>query len=666
MNRALLFILTALTSLVFSCNKDDEPQVNKLPGPVLETASVGTVELDSVDVTNNLNVPVDKAIVVSFSSEIDIATVPGAVSLSRGETEIPLTFTFLNNNTAFSAAHAGLEHQQEYELRISKALKGADGGAFRGVVYSFSTENGSFTLEAIQIDDQDLLVNGRVQDVSTDFEIRATFSEPLDANTDFSELISLRGGTSAAALQFTLEDDNQTLVISAAAPLVHLTKYTLSISDELTSSQGFMFDGFENAFYTQLDPANKFPEIGDEALLTLVQAQTFKYFWDFAHPTSGLARERNTSGDVVTIGGSGFGVMTIPVAIERGFISRQQGVDRLETIVNFLQQADRFHGVWPHWMNGNTGDVVPFSEQDNGGDLVETSFMIQGLLTVRQYLNPANAQEAAIIQTINQLWREVEWDWYTKGGENVLYWHWSPNYEWAMNHQIRGYNEALITYVLAAASPTHPIAPEVYHEGWARNGGIINGKEFYGLTLPVGYDYGGPLFFAHYSFLGLDPRNLEDQYANYWEQNVQHTLINRAYSLDNPKDFVGYGEHSWGLTASDDPFGYLAHEPGANDNGTLSPTAAISSIPYTPEYSMEAIRHFYYLLGDKLWGAYGFYDAFNFTEAWVADSFLAIDQGPIIIMIENHRTALLWELFMSNPEVQQTLPALGFTSFNSP
>lgn len=666
MNRVLLVLLMALTAFTFSC-KDDEPQVmNTSPGPVLESVKIGTLELDSVDATANTNIPVDQPIVASFSSEIDIASVPGAVSLYQGENEIPLNFSFLNNNTSFSAAHGGLAYQQDYELRISSALKGADGGAFRGGTYTFTAENGSVSLESITINGQDLAGSSRIMNIAPDFELRATFSEPLNENTDFTQLIRLRSKNSTPVLQFSLEDDDYTLAITPAAPVDHLAKYILSISEELSSQQGFAFGGFENEFYTQVNPDDKFPRMGDEALLTLVQEQTFRYFWDFAHPVSGLVRERNTSGDVVTIGGSGFGVMTIPVAIERGFISRQEGVDRLETIVNFLQQADRFHGVWPHWMNGNTGDVVPFSAQDDGGDLVETSFMIQGLVTVRQYLNPASAQEVAIIETINQLWHEVEWDWYTQGGQEVLYWHWSPTNGWAMNHQIRGYNEALITYVLAAASPTHPISAAVYHNGWARNGGIVNNKEFYGLRLPLGHDYGGPLFFAHYSFLGLDPRNLEDQYANYWEQNVQHTLINRAYSLENPKDFVGYGEHSWGLTASDDPFGYLAHEPGSRDNGTLTPTAAISSIPYTPEYSMEAIRHFYYLLGDKLWGAYGFYDAFNFTEEWVADSFLAIDQGPIIIMIENHRTAMLWELFMSSPEIQQTLPELGFTSFNRP
>lgn len=352
--------------------------------------------------------------------------------------------------------------------------------------------------------------------------------------------------------------------------------------------------------------------------------------------------------------------MAIIVGIERGFITRQEGIDRFEKIVNFLENADRFHGVWPHWMNGNTGATIPFSDLDDGADLVETAFMIQGLLAVRQYLNGTNTQELNIINQITTLWEEVEWDWFTKGGEDVLYWHWSPQNEWAMDLPIRGWNESLIIYVLAASSPTHPIEKSVYDAGWARNGGIVNGNSSYGISMPLGEDRGGPLFFAHYSFMGLDPRNLQDQYANYWEQNQAHSLINQAYCIDNPNNFVGYSEACWGLTASDNHEGYSAHSPG-NDLGVITPTAAISSIPYSPVESMKAIKHFYYLLGDRLWGEYGFYDAFNVTQDWYADSYLAIDQGPIITMIENHRTALIWDIFMQDPDVQKGLTDLGFT-----
>ena len=412
--------------------------------------------------------------------------------------------------------------------------------------------------------------------------------------------------------------------------------------------------------FTTVDSTLKFPEISDEELLTKIQEQTFKYFWEFGHPVSGMARERNTSGETVTTGGTGFGLMAMVAAVERGFIDRSDALSRWQTIVEFLEDADRFHGVWPHWMNGTTGEVIPFSELDNGGDLVETAFLIQGLLTVKNYLNLANATEAALADQIQSLWEEVEWNWFTKGGEDVLYWHWSPEHEWEINLQIRGHNETQLVYILAAASPTYSIDEEVYTAGYARNGNMVNGNLFYDIQLPLGNDFGGPLFFAHYSYLGLNPENLQDQYANYWTQNVNHTLINRAYCIDNPENYIGYSDQCWGLTASDNHQGYSAHSP-TNDLGVITPTAAITSIPYTPEESMEAIRFFYYIIGDRIWGEYGFYDAFNATEEWYADSYLAIDQGPIICMIENHRTGLLWNTFMQDEDVQEGLDKLNFT-----
>jgi len=401
-------------------------------------------------------------------------------------------------------------------------------------------------------------------------------------------------------------------------------------------------------------------QLTDEKLLDLVQHQTFKYFYDFAHPTSGMALERNTSGDIVTSGGSGFGVMALIVGMERGFITRQEGLAQVEKIIEFLETCDRYHGVWPHWLNGASGNVVPFSPKDNGADLVETAFMVQGLIALREYLNGNLAEESALIDRINELWHQVEWDWFTQEGQEVLYWHWSPEFGWEMNHAIRGHNETLIVYVLAASSPTHSIDPLVYHQGYARGGDIVNDSPYLGITLPLGEDLGGPLFFSHYSFLGLDPRNLEDTYASYWEQNVNHSLINRQHCIQNPNGYIGYSPECWGLTASDNDQGYSAHSP-TNDLGVITPSAAISSIPYTPEHSMQAIRHFYYELGDSLWGEYGFHDAFNQSENWWASSYLAIDQGPIVVMIENYRTGLIWDLFMSAPEVQEGLTRLGFT-----
>jgi hypothetical protein len=413
--------------------------------------------------------------------------------------------------------------------------------------------------------------------------------------------------------------------------------------------------------------------ISDDSLMTLVQYRTFQYFWDGAEPTSGAARERFHADDIypqndkhiVTSGGTGFGVMAILAGIERKFITRQEGFQRLSKLVNWLERADRFHGAWPHWMNGETGEVKAFSARDDGGDLVETAFLAQGLICVREYFKDGNDEERAMAEKIDHLWKGIEWDWYTRGGQNVLYWHWSPKHEWAMNFAVTGYNECLIMYVLAAASPTYGIQPEVYHEGWARSGAIKNdpNHEQYGYHLALSHNgarqYGGPLFWAHYSYLGLDPRNLKDQYADYWQHNTNHTLINRQYCIENPNDFECYGENCWGLTASYSIKGYAGHSP-KRDLGVISPTAALSSFPYTPDESMKVVRYLYDSLGDKVWGQYGFYDAFSEEYDWFTQRYLAIDQGPIVVMMENHRSGLLWDLFMSAPEIRPALDKLGF------
>ena len=401
----------------------------------------------------------------------------------------------------------------------------------------------------------------------------------------------------------------------------------------------------------------------DEELLDMTQRATFRYFWDYAHPVSGLARERN-NGDpnIVTTGGSGFGILAIIVGTERGWVTREEAVTRMVQIVSFLQFADRYHGVFPHWMNGETGDVIPFSQYDNGGDLVETAFLMQGLLAARQYFDQNTALEKAVRDVITGLWKEVEWDWYRRNNSPVLYWHWSPNYAWQMNFPLRGFNETQIVYLLAAASPTHPIPASLYTSGWL-SGNYKNSSIQFGLPVYCGPFGGGPLFFAHYSYLGFDPRNRKDAVCNYFVRNRNHALIHHAYCIANPENHKGYSADCWGLTASDNPWGYLAHSPWpADDNGTITPTAALASMPYTPQESMAALRYFYRVQGERLWGINGFYDAFNLDQNWYANSYLAIDQGPIIAMIENHRTGLLWNLFMKNPEIEPALTAVGFVT----
>lgn len=449
---------------------------------------------------------------------------------------------------------------------------------------------------------------------------------------------------------------------------MHSTRYKSSLTGLLLALSFCSIDTcFAQAGITSdTRQASVHDNISDSELLDIVQKQTFRYFWDFAHPVSGMARERsnrsfNYGEEVVTTGGTGFGVMAIIVATERKWIGRDTAARHLLKMVNFLLKANSYHGVFPHWMNGETGITIPFSRKDDGADLVETSYLFQGLLCARKYFDGNSRTERDLRNRIGWLWDDIEWNWFTKGGEEVLYWHWSPNNGWAMNFPIRGYNECLITYLMAAAGERYPVSGRVYSQGWAQSNFFKNGKTYYGYKLPLGFDYGGPLFYTHYSFLGLDPHELKDAYADYWEQNMNHTLINRAWCLENPKKFIGYGENCWGLTSSDTYDGYSGFSP-TNDRGTIAPTAALSAFPYTPVYSMQALKHFYYDLGSKIWGRYGFIDAFNETKNWYAGSDLAIDEGPIVIMIENYRSGLLWKLFMGLPEIQKGLRKLGFQS----
>lgn len=521
--------------------------------------------------------------------------------------------------------------------------------------------NGSFAYQTTVIDGKIIQpFNG----ISVQPLITLKFSSPVNKSsaTGKISLATVAGSSVPVVVSFAANDSS--VIVLPTSRLQYLTRYKLTANASLTSASGTALGtAAEIPFYTAIDSSDKFPIISDSALVTLVQQQTFKYFWDFAHPVSGLARERsNGDNNVVTSGGSGFGVMAIIVGINRGFITRAQGLQRLQTIVAFLKNtAQRFHGAYPHWINGTTGAVIPFSAKDNGADLVETSYLLQGLLCARQYFNGSDASETALRNDVNSIWQSVEWTWFRQNNQNVLYWHWSPTYNWDMNVQIKGWNEALITYVLAASSPTYSIQKIVYDNGWAGNGGIKNGATYFGYTLPLGPNLGGPLFFEHYSFSGINPFGLTDAYANYQTQTVNHTKINYEYCKANPKGWYGYSDACWGLTASDVSNGYTASSP-TNDVGVIAPTAALSSFPYTPTESMMALKFFYYKLGDKLWGDYGFKDAFSLQEPWFAQSYLAIDEGPITVMMENYRSGLLWKLFMSCPEVKSGLTALGFQS----
>ncbi len=420
--------------------------------------------------------------------------------------------------------------------------------------------------------------------------------------------------------------------------------------------------------------------LSDDELLTMMQHACFHYYWDGADPHSGMTRE-NIPGDdrIVATAASGFGIMTLMVGVDRQFITRPEGVERLTRIVNFLDHAQRYHGAWSHYMNGSTGQTMPvFGMYDNGADILETSYLMEGLLAARQYFHGPAPAEQSLDRRITALWNTVEWDWYRENPtSDFLYWHWSPQWAFQIHHPLIGMNETMMTYLLAIASPTHNVPASMYYSGWASQSEMAqhyregwsgstdgnlyaNGHTYYGIKLDVGVGPGGPLFFTQYTFMALDPHRLHDRFTpSYFENSRNIALINRAYSIANPKHYVGYGPDAWGLTASDGPHGYAAQAPDeADDIGNITPTGALASFPYTPDASMASLKHYYREYGDTMWGVYGLRDAINPTANWISPIYMGLNQAPIVVMIENYRTGLVWKNFMANPEITSMIKNL--------
>lgn len=499
------------------------------------------------------------------------------------------------------------------------------------------------------------------------FDLILNFSEAIDRNSviDACKIINLQN-SSILGYNFQFSNQDSSLIIHLKDSLAYLTRYKLQISTRLKSiTSQTLSTAYQLEFKTGIDAVDKFPRISDDALLDKIQRETFKYFWDYGHP-SGLARDKTDANDLedCSVGGTGFGIMTIPIAINRGFINRKDGLDRMNKIVDFLtNKAEKFHGAFPHRINGSTGKVIEWAPGDNGADLVETSFLMMGLLTARQYFSSDNLEEKLLREHIYNLYNNVDWNWFNKDQSNGLYWLWSPNFEWKHSFLIRGWNETLIAYILAAGSPTHSITKEVYEKGYANYGGLKNGNTYFDINLPLGEPFGGPLFLSQYTFLGINPTGLKDQYADYQVQTRNHSLINQAYCKANPKGYLGYSDSYWGLTACSTNSGYKVCSP-TNDIGVIAPTASLSSFAFTPQESMKALHFFYYKLGDLLWDKYGFADAVNLNAdpVWVGHEQLVYNQLPIMIAIENYRTGLLWQLFSAAPEVKSGLKKLQFTA----
>lgn len=403
---------------------------------------------------------------------------------------------------------------------------------------------------------------------------------------------------------------------------------------------------------------------GISDLLDAIQRRTAAYFYEGAHRLTALPYDRlGTKGRIVSnlasIGGAGFGLMALIVMVHRNWLSRSEAVLRISTLLASLEAVKKHRGAFPHFVDVDRLDAVPLLPKDDGADLVETALLVQGLICTREFFNEISEAELDLGKRVARLVDAIEWNRFVRpGARPSLFWHWSPKHEWSLNVPITGWNEGLIAYVLAAGSRNFAIDPEVFHIGWTNGGAYHNGSEYYGHRLPAGSPYGGPLFVSQYSFCGLDPRGLHDGSIDYWDQVVAHSKINYEHCRRNPNGHLGYGVYGWGLTASHGPSGYLVSCP-VNDTGIIAPTAALSSFPFVPEQAEAAARAFCSYGNGRLWGDFGFADAFAPSQNWVSDCCLAINQGPIVAMIENFRSGLLWHLFMNAPEIKTGLARLG-------
>ncbi|MEO8766658.1 MAG: glucoamylase family protein [Ginsengibacter sp.] len=546
-----------------------------------------------------------------------------------------------------------------------------------GVVFSQSSEDGS--KQQLYIDDIEFLPAGVISGV--------TAKPVLISSRGYAKHIDISwqpfSDEQVKYVKIYRTENGRTVPVGIQSPQINRYSDFTGVTSKAYSYK----ISFLNYQYEETGLSNSVAaitrKITDEEFLTMVQEACFRYYWDGAGTVSGLSKE-NIPGrtDMIAAGASGFGIMALLAGTRRKFITRNQSVQRFLKIVSFLEKAEKFHGAFPHFIDDPTGKVEPFfGSRDNGGDLVETSFLVQGLLTARAYFNGSNDEEKTIREKITTIWQNVEWDWYRRFPRSkYLYWHWSPDQEWVINHKLTGWNETMVTYLLAIASPAHYVPASLYYSGWANQdstgqqyrrgwGGTTdgsmytNGKTYYGIKLDVGVANGGPLFFTHYSYLGYDPHLITDKYTNYFNNNRNIAMINYRYCSKNPGHYKGYGDSCWGLTACDGPFDYLPGEPRAGRNdGTIAATGAVSSFPYTPVESMKALKKYYYSYGKFLWSEYGFRDGFNLSQNWCSGIYMGLNQAPMVVMIENYRSGLLWKLFMSNPEIKSGLEKLRLES----
>lgn len=387
----------------------------------------------------------------------------------------------------------------------------------------------------------------------------------------------------------------------------------------------------------------------DNEFLDLVQKRAAMFFWQEADPRTGLVpdRARNfapRAGRVANLAATGFGLTALIIAQERGWLSRDQVYNRTLTTLQFAR--DRlFHkeGFSYHWLNTRTGAREWNSEVSS----VDTALFLAGALFAGEYYRGTRVAEIA-----DHLYRRANWKWMCNGRKFVCHGY-RPESQSFLKYHWGAYCETLLVDVLAIGSPTFPIDAKAWHDMTRK---VRSYKSYRCIALP-------PLFTHQYHNLWVDFRGLHDGVADYFENARTATLANRQYCIDGMKRHSTYGPDSWGLTACDGPQGYRVYgaPPGrAKDDGTVAPTAPGGSFAFTPKESLAALKHMYYTYKPRIWGRYGFCDAYNVDKDWNASDVIAINLGPIVLAIENHRTGMVWKHFMKIAHVRRAIKRIGF------
>lgn len=400
----------------------------------------------------------------------------------------------------------------------------------------------------------------------------------------------------------------------------------------------------------QVFPISIDPQTASEdQLLDLVERSAFGYFWNEANPQNGLIKDRcyafgPDQRKIASIAAVGFGLSAICVADKRGWVSREAAYERVYTTLKFFQRsAQKYNGFFFHYYEMDTGAPLHGCEISS----IDTGLLLAGILTVKNYYKGTEVETMA-----RTLLEQVNWQW-MMNNENYLSMAWFPGNRF-LPHLWRDYNEAIMLYFFGVGSPTYPIPASVW--------GSIDREKFKYAGGEFVVAAGENSLFEHqYPQVWLDLRGLIDQNGvDYFDNSAAATIANRQWCLDNAKKYKTFAAGFWGLTACDGPNEYVVNgAPYGNCDGTVAPTAPIGSIPFTPELAIEQIRK-YFTLNERLWGKYGFVDAFNLDKDWFSSVYIGIDQGPIVLMIENHRTGMIWDLVRDDPMIRMSCDKMGF------